>query len=162
MDPTPEESRKYYASLPRKRMAAGSLFFNDRDELLIVKPNYKDGWLIPGGTVEANESPRVAAIRETKEEIGLDISKQQMLCLDYVTYADIAQENIQFIFYGGVLTQNQIDSIQLQNDELDEFKFVSTSDAVKILRPRLARRLPHCLEALRTNTVAYLENGEIV
>ena len=39
----------YYKNLPRKRMGSGALFFNSKDEALIVKPNYKDHWEIPGG-----------------------------------------------------------------------------------------------------------------
>jgi hypothetical protein len=38
-------------------MAAGALFFNHRDEILILKPTYRDDWLIPGGVVELDESP---------------------------------------------------------------------------------------------------------
>ncbi len=47
----------YYKRLPRKRMGAGVLFFDRAGNLLIVKPRYKAGWTIPGGVVEAGESP---------------------------------------------------------------------------------------------------------
>ncbi len=33
---------EYYKRLPKKRMAAGCLFFNEEEEILIVKPSYKD------------------------------------------------------------------------------------------------------------------------
>ena len=39
----PEE---YFKNLPKKRIAAGVLFFDEAGKLLIVKPNYKDGWTI--------------------------------------------------------------------------------------------------------------------
>ena len=48
----------YTATLPRKRMAAAVLFFDAADRLLLVEPTYKPTWELPGGTVEADESPR--------------------------------------------------------------------------------------------------------
>jgi ADP-ribose pyrophosphatase YjhB (NUDIX family) len=50
-------TRKYYESLPRKLMAAGVIFRDERDRILLVEPNYKPDWEIPGGIVEAGESP---------------------------------------------------------------------------------------------------------
>ena len=57
-------SNAYYESLPKKRMGAGCLFFNERNEVLLVKPTYKPGWEIPGGVVEDNESPKQCCQRE--------------------------------------------------------------------------------------------------
>lgn len=48
--------KEYFASLPRKRMGVGILFFY-QNKLLILKPNYKPFWLLPGGVIDANESP---------------------------------------------------------------------------------------------------------
>jgi ADP-ribose pyrophosphatase YjhB (NUDIX family) len=47
----------YTAGLPMKRMAAGALFFNANRQILIVQPTYRESWLVPGGIVEAHESP---------------------------------------------------------------------------------------------------------
>ncbi|MGW0982820.1 NUDIX domain-containing protein [Streptomyces xiamenensis] len=44
-------------ALPRKRVAAGVLFFDDQDQVMLVDPIYKDPWDIPGGAVETDESP---------------------------------------------------------------------------------------------------------
>jgi hypothetical protein len=42
-------------------MAAGALFFDAADRILMVEPTYKDYWDIPGGYVETGESPLHAA-----------------------------------------------------------------------------------------------------
>ena len=64
--------KAYQRSLPKKRMSAGALFFDEAGRLLVVEPAYKSNWEIPGGAVELNESPRQACVREVKEELGLE------------------------------------------------------------------------------------------
>ncbi len=41
--------------------------------LLLVRQSYRRGWTLPGGLLKRNEAPAEAAVRETREEIGLDI-----------------------------------------------------------------------------------------
>ena len=59
--------KEYHQSLPKKRISAGCLFFDRSRRLLIVKPTYKEGWEIPGGSVNANASPLLACVREGGE-----------------------------------------------------------------------------------------------
>ena len=132
---------EYLASLPKKRMAAGALIRDEYGNILIVKPIYRADWLIPGGHVEANESPRVAAIREIVEEIGLDIQVSRLLAIEYQhAYADTS-ESLQFLFDGGVLTPAQIEDIKLPADELSEWRFVPVDTALQLLAPKLAQRI---------------------
>jgi 8-oxo-dGTP pyrophosphatase MutT (NUDIX family) len=55
---------QYVASLARKRMAATAFFRDDRGRVLLVNPVYKETWDLPGGAVEAEESPHAACRRE--------------------------------------------------------------------------------------------------
>ena len=77
-------SYSYTKSLPKKRMSAGALFYNSDGKVLLVKPTYRDKWLIPGGIVEKDESPRQACEREIKEELSLIVSVSRILCIDYI------------------------------------------------------------------------------
>jgi 8-oxo-dGTP diphosphatase len=55
----------------RKRVAADVLIRDEAGRVLVVDPTYKEGLDLPGGMVEANESPRAGALREIGEELGL-------------------------------------------------------------------------------------------
>jgi ADP-ribose pyrophosphatase YjhB (NUDIX family) len=149
--------RDFYQSLPRKRMSAGALLFNEREELLIVKPTYKDHWLIPGGSVEENESPGEGCLREVREEIGIAIKGLRLLCMDYVPAHEEKTEGLHFIFYGGIVSEKDI---TLAKDELSEYRFLEVSDAIPFLGRNFGKRLPKCIAALKQGVMIYLEHGE--
>ncbi len=121
--------RNWYTTLPTKRMGAGVLLFDNKKRLLIVKPSYKSGWIIPGGVVEKNESPHRAVFREVREEIGLAVKRMKMVGLDYVSASKGKNENLQFIFFGGILPAAKIQAITL------------ASMVAKVTRDRLMKKL---------------------
>jgi ADP-ribose pyrophosphatase YjhB (NUDIX family) len=45
---------------------------NDAGELLLIRRSDNDNWALPGGAVDLGESLTEAAIRETREESGID------------------------------------------------------------------------------------------
>jgi 8-oxo-dGTP diphosphatase len=151
-----------FAAMPTKRMAAGAIFLNAIDNILIVKPTYRPDWLIPGGTIEADESPRNACEREIKEELDLDIPCDRLLCVEYLSKSAQQTESVHFVFYGGILTTIQIQQITLPDVELSEYRFSPIEEALTLLNSRLARRVPHCLQALQENGLVYLEDGRRV
>lgn len=57
---------------PKHTVTAAAVVLNDNNEILLIH-GPKRGWEIPGGRVEEGESISAAAIRETKEETGIDI-----------------------------------------------------------------------------------------
>ncbi|MEV6596890.1 NUDIX hydrolase [Actinoplanes sp. NPDC051346] len=68
----------FTTTLPRKRMGAAVLLSDDRGRVLLVEPTYKDHWEIPGGAVEADESPYAAAMREVDERLSNLLTRRIM------------------------------------------------------------------------------------
>lgn len=58
---------------PKHIVSATAIVLNGQGELLLIK-GPRRGWEMPGGQVEEGESLEAAAIRETKEETGIDIT----------------------------------------------------------------------------------------
>lgn len=46
---------------------------NDKGEILMIRRTDNDNWALPGGAIDLGESVTQAAIRETKEETGIDV-----------------------------------------------------------------------------------------
>ncbi len=148
---------EYAAVLPKKIIGTAVLLFNTKGELLILKPDYKDGWLVPGGSTDDNESPLHCAIRETREEIGLDIPELRLAGVYYGPQKGVFTDSLKFIFSGGTLTEDQVLRIKLQTEELEEYIFAYPEKAISLLSPSLQKSLPACLEAIKNKTVAYVE-----
>jgi ADP-ribose pyrophosphatase YjhB (NUDIX family) len=45
---------------------------NDAGEILMIRRTDNDNWAVPGGAVDLGESVAQAAVRETREESGID------------------------------------------------------------------------------------------
>ncbi len=147
-------------TLPKKRMAAGALFFNTNKEILVVVPKYGSTWEIPGGVIEANESPRQACVREIREELGISVEIRKILCVDYRAVSlDHPDESIQFVFFGGTLSNNQIQEIKVGEREILETHWITTEQIKnKISNPALASRILAAVEAYKSKTCLYLES----
>lgn len=58
---------------------AGGCILNERSEVLLQRRGDCNMWGLPGGTVELGETPEMAAIREVKEETGLDVEIDELI-----------------------------------------------------------------------------------
>src|SRR5262249_28939029 len=121
------------------RMAAGVLFRDQGGRVLLVKPTHKAGWDIPGGYVEPGESPKQAAQREVREELGLDVQIGPLLVGDWAPHPDEG-DKLLFIFSGGKLDAGT-DLYPAAPDEIAEARFWTRADLADALPPRLLRRV---------------------
>ncbi len=65
------------------------IVFENRGVVLIQRRNPPHGWALPGGFVDYGESVEQAAVREAKEETGLDVSLVSLLGV----YSDPARDS---------------------------------------------------------------------
>jgi 8-oxo-dGTP pyrophosphatase MutT (NUDIX family) len=143
---------------PTAQVATGLLFADEAGRVLLVKPTYNDVWHLPGGVVEAGESPAAAAVREVREELGLDVKAGRLMGVDYRHPTPGGRGGaLRFVFDGGALTSAQIADIVLPADEIREWRYVSVDELDDYVIPVLANRLRHMLAGH-----VYLEEGRPV
>jgi len=157
-DATTDPDLAFIAGLTRVRAAAAALIRDEQGRVLLVRPTYKEGWLLPGGALEPDESPLTACRRELSEEIGFVPPLGGLLCVDWVPPRPPWDSSLVFLFDGGVFSPAQIADIRLPRDELAGFEFVPPGGLDPVLIPRLARRVRACL-SLHGQGGIYLEDG---
>ena len=147
-----------YREQPKKPIGAGVVIVDEDLRLLLVEPTYKDAWEIPGGTVEFGESPREAARRECREELGFDIEIGRLLVVDWVNQGRAAGDGLRFMYATGPVDSSQI---ILPSEELRSWQWCDHEAVLARVQDFKARRLFAALDALRNGTFLELENGNL-
>ncbi|MFJ9774430.1 NUDIX domain-containing protein [Kitasatospora sp. NPDC101157] len=122
-------------------------------------------WNMPGGNVEHGESPFDAALREAREELGLDLAAEnpQVLRRRLVAVihtqadADYPVPVAGYVFDGGTLTAEQQARIRLDPAEHTEFRFETAHDWRHHMSLPHYQRLRQVLRAYRSGVPLYLE-----
>jgi len=100
--------------------------------ILAVRTTYLGpGWMLPGGRVERSETPHAAAVRETREETGLDVRLDRLVLIDAHRAKDVS-----FVFLGTV-TGGELDP---QMGEIAEAGWLERAE-IAVTSPRLHRLL---------------------
>lgn len=80
----------------RRTEGAHVLVTDASGRTLVVRTTYLGpGWMLPGGRVERSETPHRAAVRETREETGLEVTVDRLVLIDAHR-----RGNVSFVFAG--------------------------------------------------------------
>lgn len=80
----------------RRTEGAHVLARDEHGRILVVRTTYLGpGWMLPGGRVERSETPHAAAVRETREETGLEVRVDRLVLVDAHR-----RRNVSFVFTG--------------------------------------------------------------
>ncbi len=146
-----EELSAFIAGLPRRRLASAALIRDPAQRFLAVQPNYRDGWTLPGGTVEAGEAPVEACFREVEEETGLELSPGRLLLIFHGLQLGIWGDSTSYIYDGGVIDSST--EISLQQEELLAYRWVELKEAGRYFNRSFVGRLEQCYQALESGQV---------
>jgi 8-oxo-dGTP diphosphatase len=145
---------------PRVPASAGALIFDAAGRLLILKPNYKKGWTIPGGQMEPDgETPWEACQRETFEECGIRVTRGRLACVDFLRPKKRRAGGVRFLFDCGTFAAELLAGIVVDPVEIVEHRLAAVDEAMHLLSGPLRRRVA---AAVSSEHCVYLEEGQPV
>lgn len=124
---TDEQRKSWLAGLDKRFSSSAVLLENSQGDLLIVKSDYKPHWSLPGGIIDAGESPIEAAIREVFEETNIKISKDELRFVALASRKSLDYMMHHFIFQAS-LEDEKFANIKLQESEIEACRFIKKSE----------------------------------
>ena len=127
----------------RRTEGAHVLATDAAGRILVVRTTYLGpGWSLPGGRVERHETPHAAAVRETREETGLDVRIGRLVLVDAHRSRDTS-----FVFTGTVVGGE----LAPQLGEISEVGWLDREEVA-----RTSHRLDRLLRLIPETGVAYV------
>ncbi len=142
-----------------KGIIVHTVILNDKKEILILQRAtqetvYPNMWDIPGGTLRDGEDPAVGALREIREETGLQVDDLRLF--SYTSNVDKTKDTqfIRLIFFASYVGEE----VKVDSNEHQDYKWINpaqihtiaTVDYLpKIIELMLSKKLPSFLEYFR-------------
>ena len=124
----------------------GTLFIENK-KLLLDKPRKRPTYQMVGGKVEKNETPLIAAIRESHEELGSDVTLDETKFQFIMEFDEIASSDditpIHFYLfkYNGLIIGKPKESL-----EIEKFCWYDSKCDIILSNTLKHKVIPYCLE----------------
>ncbi|TQR19463.1 NUDIX hydrolase [Psychrobacillus vulpis] len=142
-----------------KRVDVAYVLLHDeqgKNVLMVKNTGEKSSYYtLPGGAVEYGETLEEAAIREVKEETGLDVQINGLFTVCEAFFGDIGHHAIFFTFYGKIISGEINISLP---DEIEEISWMESQKAEEFMH------VPSELKGLVNKKVSipYILRGNVV
>lgn len=122
---------------PKHFVSAATIVLNDKEEVLLIKGPQR-GWEMPGGVVELGESLKEGAIRETKEESGIDV--------EIIKFCGIFQ-NVKKSICNTLFLAKPVGGVPTTSAESLEVAFFPIEQALEMVTEgNFRQRIEYCLD----------------
>jgi ADP-ribose pyrophosphatase YjhB (NUDIX family) len=114
---------------------------NDAGEMLMIRRTDNDNWAVPGGAIDLGESVAQAAVRETREESGIEceitgivgIYSDPKHVILYTSNGEVRQE------FSIILTARPLSGQPTPSSESSEVRWVSAPEVLNYTMDRSMR-----------------------
>lgn len=112
----------------KKEKSCGCIIIKDEKVLLVYEKN-RNFWGFPKGHMEEGETEKETALREVKEEVGIDVEIDVLkrYTLNYNIKNEIDKTTILYI------AKPKSEEIVIQEDEIEKIKWCSFEEALQTL-----------------------------
>jgi nucleoside triphosphatase len=109
----------------------GVFIFNQQGKLLLLQSHKWPGvYVVPGGHVELGERLDEAAVREAKEETGLDIYDLEFINFQQFIYDPAFWKQRHFLFFDYAAKTNSTEVVL--NDEAQTYIWIESKEALEL------------------------------
>lgn len=136
-------SEAFFATLPRKVVAAAVVCRDDAGRLLVVHDTFQNHWTLPGGVVDAGEDPRAAAVREAWEEAGVVVEAGDVLGV----FAGRWPDRLVLVYQATAVAGAAHHNAPVHAHEIDAVDWIPVEQALHQLAPHVAEQVRRCLTA---------------
>ncbi len=112
----------------RKEKSCGCIIIKDKKVLLVYEKN-RNFWGFPKGHMEEGENEIETALREVKEEVGLEveIDRKKRYLLNYIMKDEIDKTTVLYV------ATPKTENLKRQESEIEDIKWCDFEEALKIL-----------------------------
>ena len=132
----------------------GALIMNDKGSVLLCDSHKWPGiYTVPGGHVELGETFEQALVREIKEEVGLDITVEELISIQQVIYPKEFWKKAHFVFLDFLCKVDGNQMVMLDQNEIQSVIWVDPKEAMNL---PIDRYLRHFLLRLTDRSIPFL------
>ncbi len=117
-----------------EHFAVSVIFIENSNGEFLIQKTPKGKYTATGGHVQSSEDPRNAIIRETKEELGIDISNEKFVDLGF----RVLDFPIRFLYY--LKKDYDINDFHLQKSEVESVSYMSVYDIYKLIEENTMKK----------------------
>lgn len=136
------DGKKYKVAADRLTWRPSVYVIVIKDHALLVSPQFGRGYDLPGGGMDIGEMPEQTAIREAKEETGIDVINPRLVAATSSLFKAAHTDQDEFMhsimlyyacdFAGGELSTDGFDEYEKQYARMPEWLPLEKLDSIRV------------------------------